>query len=88
MQGKYEALHRRLTELADNEWHATFRDVEAVLGTSLPRSARRHQAWWSNTTSHSHARAWLWAGWQTRDVNLDDGTLSFVRTGNDRLCKP
>lgn len=82
VRGKYGALHKHLTTLIEDEWRATFRDVEVVLGSALPRSARSHQAWWSNATTHSHARAWLWAGWRTRGVNLDDETLSFVRSSN------
>ena len=84
VRGKYTALHRHLTALTKDEWHTTFRDVEVVLGGALPRSARSHQAWWSNTTTHSHAKSWLRAGWRTRDVNLDHETLLFVRAGNDR----
>lgn len=84
VRGKYGALHSHLTALIEDEWHATLNDVEVVLGGTLPPSARRHQAWWSNTTTHSHAKAWLWAGWRTRGVNLDDGTLSFVRSGHER----
>ena len=82
VRGKYAALHRHLTALTENEWHATIRDVEIVLGGALPRSARSHRAWWSNTTTHSHAKSWLAAGWRTRDVNLDHETLLFVRSGD------
>ena len=87
-RGKYAALHRHLTALTEDEWHTKFRDVEVVLGGALPRSARSYQAWWSNTTTHSHAKSWLAAGWRTRDVNLDHETLLFVRTGNDRPDGP
>ncbi len=85
VRGKYAVLHRHLTGLNKDEWHTTFRDVEVVLGSALPRSARRHQAWWSNTTTHSHAKSWLRAGWRTRDVNLDHETLLFVRAGKRLL---
>ena len=80
VRGKYRALHDHLTGLRANEWAATFRDIEAVLGTPLPRSARSHPAWWSNTTSHSHAKAWLAAGWRTADLNLTRERVSFVRS--------
>ena len=81
-QGKYQALHGHLIGFVDDEWATTFRELEAILGSPLPRSARRHQAWWSNTTTHSHARAWLVAGWRTSDVDIAHETLSFVRSGS------
>lgn len=78
-QGKYRALHHHLSSLAGDKWIAMFPDVEAILKRSLPRSARRHKAWWSNTTTHTHAKAWLTAGWRTRDVDIHHESLSFVR---------
>ena len=88
VRGKYGALYRHLTALTEQEWRATFLDVEIVLGSTLPRSARSHQAWWSNTTTHSHAKSWLWAGWRTRNVNLNQETLLFVRSGNASTHEP
>ena len=65
--------------MTGDQWDTTFREVEAILGFQLPDSARRHQAWWSNTDSHSHATAWLRAGWSTRGVHVATERLSFVR---------
>ena len=64
-KGKYAPLQRHLLALADDRWDATFRDVEVVLGGPLPASARKHQAWWSNTTSLVSGKSWLAAGWRT-----------------------
>ena len=80
VRGKYRALYDHLSGLHANDWAVTFRDIEAVLETPLPRSARSHPAWWSNTTSHSHAKAWLAAGWRTADLNLTRERVSFVRS--------
>ena len=78
-RGTYEPLRRRLLDLAEGAWQTTFQDVEGVLGRSLPNSARKHQAWWSNTKTHSHAEAWLGAGWRTRDVDVAAETVTFAR---------
>jgi len=75
--GKYEKLYRHLTGLTAWEWRATFGEVEAILGFILPNSARSYTAWWANDSSHSYARAWLAAGWETSSVNLQAGTLVF-----------
>lgn len=80
--GKYGALHRHLNAVVEDQWTATFQDVEAILGRSLPRSARQHRPWWGNSRSHGHARAWLDAGWRIQAVDLSSETLSFVRSSN------
>ena len=80
--GKYLPLYRELERLAVNRWDATFADVEGVLGFRLPDSARDHPAWWGNETgakTHSHARAWLAAGFETSQVRLDTERVTFRR---------
>ena len=78
-QGKYKPLRRHLDSLNGDEWQASFADIEAVIGCNLPASARRHRSWWANDRSHRHALAWLDAGWETANVNMDAGTLLFRR---------
>ena len=78
-QGKYGPLQRHLTELNGEEWQASFADIEAIIGSNLPASARSHRAWWGNDRSHGHARAWLDAGWQTADVDMAAESLRFQR---------
>lgn len=58
----------------------TFEELEAVLGRALPASARRHRAWWGNSAvGHSHARAWLEAGWRVASVDLVREVVVFAR---------
>lgn len=79
-QGKYGPLQRHLTELDGGEWQASFADIEAVIGDSLPASARSRRSWWANDRSHGHARVWLDAGWQTANVDMAAESLRFQRT--------
>ena len=81
MAGKYERLGRHLGALQSNRRQATFREVEAVLGSALPPSARKYPVWWSNDESHSQASAWMNAGWRTSHVNVRQGTVVFCRRG-------
>jgi hypothetical protein len=88
VKGKYAPLYSHLRTLEEDEWRASLREIEAVLGFPLPRSARTHQAWWSNQTnfgSHSHAQAWQRAGWKVRNVDLISETLLFQRESRDTL---
>ena len=50
----------------------TFAHVEQLLGRPLPPSARRHRHWWENDRGHTHARAWLEAGWRSGPVGIAD----------------
>ena len=56
-----------------------FADVERIIQWRLPRSARRHRAWWANTRMHVQAVAWLEAGWVVEAVDLAAETVRFVR---------
>ena len=81
-RGKYRALYSHLCALPAQEWRPSFREVESVLGFSLPPSARLHRPWWANGSrgnGHSHALAWTAAGWETRAVDMEAETLVFRR---------
>ena len=81
--GKYAPLFEHLRELDGEQWATSFEEVETIVGFQLPKSARRHAAWWANDQrgGHSHARAWQAAGWRTSQVNLQAQTLVFERRG-------
>lgn len=78
---KYDALGSYLSTLSGEEWTASFKQIEAILGFPLPASARRYPAWWANQESagHSQAQAWQGSGWQSCDLNLKGGTVRFRR---------
>lgn len=79
---KYEPLRRYLEALPVDSWQAGFKEVEKVLGFSLPDSAHRHQAWWANQSGGSQSQGWQPAGWQTCDVNLRGKSVKFERRLN------
>lgn len=78
---KYEPLKRFLEGRFDAaSIRMSFADIESVLGFSLPRSARRYQAWWSNTRiGHTYAAAWLDPGWKTSGLDLTSQHITFVK---------
>ena len=78
---KYEALPQFLGRVAGSIHRLSFRQLERILGFKLPTSAYEHEAWWSNNaTGHSHARAWLEAGWRTEAVDLAARQVTFRRS--------
>lgn len=42
----------------------TFDQIQRIIGMELPPTAFRWEAYWSNSTSHPLAAAWLEAGWR------------------------
>lgn len=81
-RSKYRKLHQHLCTRGDQEWSASFSDIEAVLGFKLPASARLHRAWWGNQNGgdgHVQSLAWTVAGWETARVDMDAETLVLRR---------
>lgn len=58
----------------------SFREIEGLIGATLPPVAFRHRAWWSNNPSNSViTRAWLDAGYRTERVDMGSQKLVFRR---------
>ena len=80
MSYKYRSLAKYLMESDQDMLRMTFDEIEKYIEGKLPSSALEHRAWWSNSTTHSHARhGWLNAGYETAQVDLDKRQLTFVR---------
>ena len=87
--GKYQPLEQFLRRHRPRRWRASFREIETLLGFKLPKSALTYPAWWSNDdTGHSHARAWLDAGWRTEEVDIADRKLTFARVTTAEAARP
>ena len=81
--GKYEPLRNFCAnQRADRDCHDVRRN-RAVIGFKLPRSASEHRAWWSNNPSNSvMTKAWLEAGYQSEQVDMENRKLVFSRTAD------
>jgi hypothetical protein len=60
----------------------TFARIDGLIGSNLPMAAYRDTAWWSNTSSSAHAKAWLDAGWEVEEVNPKEGIVTFKKVLN------
>lgn len=80
-RGSYQPLQDHLQTVLENRVALSFSQIERILGRQLPASARKHRAWWSNerSGSHSHARAWMDAGWHVAAVDFNGGRVEFGR---------
>lgn len=78
--GVYQPLEKFLKQQSFAEVPMTFGDIAAVLGRALPKSAFHHRPWWANEAAgHSHAKAWLNAGFETAQVDMAGQKLVFRR---------
>jgi hypothetical protein len=60
----------------------SFARIDGLIGSNLPMNAFRDEAWWSNSSSSVHAKAWLNAGWEVQEVNLKEGYAVFKKVRN------
>ena len=79
---KYYGIEEHLRKSQKQIETLSYDEIERILGFSLPASAHKHRAWWSNDRSggHSHANAWLNAGWEVSSVTLGE-TIIFRKVG-------
>jgi hypothetical protein len=77
--GKYAALFDWLREKEEPEVSTSFGAIEQILGFPLPASSREHLAHWYSYEGSAVARAVIDAGWRATKVDLDVGTVSFIR---------
>jgi len=79
--GKYDGLKRFLKQTKGEQIKMSFSEIEGTMKGKLPQSAYNLRPWWANDFSHSQARAWLHAGWETRNLDLANRCVTFVRRG-------
>jgi hypothetical protein len=85
-RSKYMPLRDFLLAREDqNAIRLTFRQVEDILRTRLPPSARRYHFWWANdsTGNHAQAVAWIAAGRRVVQLDLIHQTVMFIRADRD-----
>lgn len=75
---KYRPLLDYLRHCEQDEVSLSFAEIEALLGSSLPPSARRDRGWWSNRRMGGlQAAAWLETGYRAEDLDLKGERVTF-----------
>jgi hypothetical protein len=70
--GKYEPLTKFLQAQHADRIEMTFAEIQKVIGTKLPSSAKLYRAWWSNNPSNSvMTAAWRDAGFRSEQVDMN-----------------
>lgn len=79
---KYALLFRHFVGLDRKVAVVTlsFEEIERIVQSRLPSSARELRAWWANDLAgHSQAKYWLDADWRVIAVDRDEQTVTFSR---------
>lgn len=79
---KYRRLHDFLiAQQSTSLVSMSFTEIEKVIHSALPESAKRDRTWWANTRhpSRVQARAWLDAGYVVERVDFPGRSVVFVR---------
>lgn len=74
---KYRYLSRYLLNSNQETVRLTFSEIERISNVSLPNSAYRHRAFWSNTETHSISLSWMSVGYKVSEVNLIEKYVIF-----------
>ncbi len=83
--GKYEPLTEFLREQRAERVAMTFKAIESVIGAKLPPRAVWYRSFWSNNASNNVlTKAWLDAGFESEQVDMEEGRLVFRRAA----CAP
>ena len=88
--GKYDLLFRHLATCGDGPVEMPFDEIGQVVG-SLPASATRYAAWWSNEaadTTDVQAAAWMNAGREVGSVDRPGPCSLQRRTLASKLVEP
>lgn len=80
--GRYDKLRDALVANKSSAVSFSFKDVEAIIGRPLPRSAYDYAAWWNSEdpdrTTHVQSKSWGAAGYKA-EANLALKTVTFRR---------
>ena len=76
---KYEPLADHLRAHRGDACRLRFAEIERIIDSPLPSSAREHRAWWGNDRTHVQASAWMGAGFRAEPAPAHMEAVTFRR---------
>ena len=58
----------------------TYAEIEQIIKSSLPKSAKKYRPWWANTHPVVYPKPWTKVGWVTSEVDMISGRVCFTYT--------
>jgi len=84
-RGAYTRLRSFLEAIpSDQEQVAlSFSEMERVMESRLPETARNERTWWANTDSLNQTNTWMQAGWRVEFAHMQAGVIVFRRPNTE-----
>jgi len=76
---RYNPLRDFLATYRATQLQLAFEQIESIIGSKLETEAHTFKSWWENDRRNPQAIAWLEAGWEVVDVNLQQRKVTFRR---------
>jgi DNA-directed RNA polymerase subunit RPC12/RpoP len=76
---RYNPLRDYLASYRASQLNLTFGYIETILKFELETAAYTFKSWWENDRQNPQAMAWLEAGWEVEDVDLQREGVVFKR---------
>jgi hypothetical protein len=76
---RYNKLRDFLTTYRAVQLHMAFEQIEAMIGGELPTEAYTFKSWWANNRRNPQSIAWIEAGWEIFDVDLQQKGIVLRR---------
>lgn len=86
---KYQPLFEYLQKSDRTEITLTFVEIEALMGDSLPETARTQRQWWGNRSKGAlQASAWMSAGYIVGEIDLERERITFRKPASGYKVQP
>ena len=76
---RYNPLRDYLASYRAAQLNMTFEHIEHIIEAKLETAAYTFKSWWENDRKNPQAMAWLEAGWEVEDVDLQRRGVAFRR---------
>jgi DNA-directed RNA polymerase subunit RPC12/RpoP len=76
---RYNPLRDYLASYRATQLNLTFGYIESIIKFELETAAYTFKSWWANNRKNPQAMAWLEAGWEVEDVDLQREGVVFKR---------
>jgi hypothetical protein len=76
---RYNPLRDYLTGYRVSQLNMTFKQIESIIGSKLETAAYTFKSWWANDRRNPQAIAWLEAGWEVEEVDLQQRGVVLKR---------
>ena len=79
---RYNPLRDYLASYRASQLNLAFGYIESILKFELETAAYTFKKWWANDRKNPQAMAWLEAGWEVADVDMQREGVVFKRVKN------